>query len=152
MLTFDRIQAQLRASAQQNYEAVAAPPFTYFFNPDDPAPWSNYAIPDSPVGGDLTVALTALVDAFRARERLPRFEFIEEFAPQLAPALVAYGFIEEMRALLMVCTPATYQPVESIADVMVVELTVNLAPNQTWPERTVAGWQFETGKKLPNHL
>lgn len=127
MLTFDRIQAQLRASAQQNYEAVAAPPFTYFFNPDDPALWSNYAIPDSPVGGDLTVALTALVDAFRARERLPRFEFIEEFAPQLAPALVAQGFIEEMRALLMVCTPATYQPVESIADVMVVELT-EIAP------------------------
>lgn len=29
---------------------------------------------------------------------------------------------------------------------------VSLAPNQTWPERTVAGWQFETGKKLPNHL
>ncbi|MEZ4730950.1 MAG: GNAT family N-acetyltransferase [Caldilineaceae bacterium] len=123
MVTFDCIQAQLRASAQQNYEAVAAPPFTYFFNPDDPAPWSNYAIPDAPVAGDLMAPLTTFVDAFRTRDRLPRFEFIAEFAPQLAPALAAYGFVEEMRALLMVCTPATYQPVALIPDVTVVELT-----------------------------
>jgi len=124
MITFDRIQAQLRASAHQNYEAVAAPPFTYFFNPDDSSPWSNYAIPDFPVEGELTAALTALVVAFRARERLPRFEFVEEFAPQLAPVLTAYGFTEEMRALLMVCTPATYQPAMPIPDVTVAELTV----------------------------
>ena len=123
MFPFDRIQAQLRASAHQNYEAVTAPPFTYFFNPDDASPWSNYAIPDHPVAGELTVALTALVAAFRTRERLPRFEFIEEFAPHLAAALVAYGFAEELRALLMVCTPATYQPAVPIPDVTVTELT-----------------------------
>lgn len=123
MMAIDRIQAQLRASARQNYEAVAAPPFTYFFNPDDASPWSNYAIPDQPVTGDLTAPLMALVDDFRTRQRLPRFEFIEEFAPDLAPALTAYGFVEELRALLMVCTPATYQPAPPIADVNVMELT-----------------------------
>lgn len=123
MLSFDRIQAQLRASAHQNYTAVAAPPFTYFFNPDDASPWSNYAIPDLPVAGELTAALTAMVDAFHTRARLPRFEFVEEFAPDLASALAAYGFHEEMRALLMVCTPATYQPTHPILDVTVMELT-----------------------------
>ncbi len=124
MTTIQRIQIQLRASAQQNYTAVAAPPFTYFFNPDDPSPWSNYAIPDFPVAGDLTTALTALVTTFRARERLPRCEFIEEFAPDLASALAAYGFVEEMRALLMLCTPETYQPAASMPDVTATELTV----------------------------
>lgn len=123
MIAIDRIQAQLRASAQQNYEAVAAPPFTYFFNPDDASPWSNYAIPDQPVTGDLTAPLAALIDVFRSRQRLPRFEFIEEFAPDLAPVLAAHGFVEEMRALLMVCTPATYQPALPITDVTVTELT-----------------------------
>lgn len=123
MIAIDRIQAQLRASAQQNYEAVAAPPFTYFFNPDDASPWSNYAIPDQPVTGDLTAPLTALVADFRTRQRLPRFEFIEEFAPDLAPVLAAHGFVEEMRALLMVCTPATYQPAPPVTDVTVTELT-----------------------------
>lgn len=123
MIAIDRIQAQLRASAQQNYEAVAAPPFTYFFNPDDASPWSNYAIPDQPVTGDLTAPLTALIADFRTRQRLPRFEFIEEFAPDLAPVLAAHGFVEEMRALLMVCKPATYQPAPPITDVTVTELT-----------------------------
>lgn len=123
MIAIDRIQAQLRASARQNYEAVAAPPFTYFFNPDDTSPWSNYAIPDQPVTGDLTASLAALVDAFRSRQRLPRFEFVEEFAPDLAPILTAHGFVEEMRALLMVCTPATYQPAPPVIDVTVTELT-----------------------------
>jgi predicted GNAT family acetyltransferase len=122
MLTFDRIQAQLRASAQQNYIAVDAPPFTCFFNPDDASPWSNYAIPDLPVTGDLTDALTGLVDIFRNHERLPRFEFIEEFAPDLTPALTAFGFSKEMRALLMVCTPATYQLPQPIPDVIVTML------------------------------
>ena len=70
MIAIDRIQAQLRASAQQNYEAVAAPPFTYFFNPDDASPWSNYAIPDQPVTGDLTAPLAALIDVFRSRQHL----------------------------------------------------------------------------------
>ena len=123
MLTFDRIQAQLRASAHQNYTAVAMPPFTCFFNPDDASPWSNYAIPDLPVTSDLTAALAGLVETFRGRERLPRFEFIEEFAPDLAPSLTTFGFSEEMRALLMVCTPATYQPTQPIPDVTVATLT-----------------------------
>lgn len=123
MLAIDRIQAQLRASAQQNYEAVAAPPFTYFFNPDDTSPWSNYVIPDQSVTGDLTAPLTALVNDFRARQRMPRFEFIEEFAPDLASALAAYGFVEESRTLLMVCTPASYQPAPPLTDVTVTELT-----------------------------
>ena len=123
MTTIQRIQAQLRASAQQNYETVAAPPFTYFFNPDDPSPWSNYAIPDFPIVGEATDALAALVTTFQARARLPRFEFIEEFAPNLAPALVANGFVEEMRALLMLCTPASYQSVAAIPAMSVLELT-----------------------------
>lgn len=123
MIAIDRIQAQLRASAQQNYEAVAAPPFTYFFNPDDASPWSNYAIPDQPVTGDLTASLTALIAHFQARQRTPRFEFVEEFAPDLASALAACGFHEELRALLMVCMPDTYQPAPPVTGVTVTELT-----------------------------
>ena len=52
-----RIQAQLRYSAQQNYEAIALPPFTCYFNPENPSPWNNYAIPDEPITAEQTVAL-----------------------------------------------------------------------------------------------
>jgi hypothetical protein len=121
--TVARIQAQLRASASQNYEAVATPPFTCFFNPDDPSPWSNYAIPDLSIRGDVTEALSVLRAVFGSRARQPRFEFIEEYTPDLAPALAVHGFVEEMRALLMVCTQATYQSASPIPDVPVMELT-----------------------------
>ncbi|MEZ4870311.1 MAG: GNAT family N-acetyltransferase [Caldilineaceae bacterium] len=109
MTLIDRIQAQLHASARQNYAAVNAPPFIYYFNPDTALPWSNYAIPNQPVSSDLQEALAELVTAFQARERLPRLEYIEEFAPLLTAELVHFGFTEEMRALLMVCTPTTYR-------------------------------------------
>lgn len=119
----DRIQAQLRASAQQNYEAVAAPPFTCFINPDDPSPWSNYAIPDTSLIGAVEETLSALPAIFGTRGRTPRFEFIAEYAPYLAPLLQAHGYQEEMRALLMVCTANTYQPAAPLPDVTVIELT-----------------------------
>jgi sugar/nucleoside kinase (ribokinase family)/GNAT superfamily N-acetyltransferase len=120
---FARIQAQLRASAQQNYEAVAAPPFTCFINPDDPSLWSNYAIPDTSIVSAVKGELSALTALFGTRGRTPRFEFLEEYTPYLASLLQAHGFQEELRALLMLCTAATYQPATPIPDVTVTELT-----------------------------
>jgi ribosomal protein S18 acetylase RimI-like enzyme len=98
-----RIQAYLQETARAAYEAVPVPPFTAFFHPRDPLRFFNYAIPDEPVGGDLAERLGALREVFRARERLPRFEYIAEFAPDLAAALTAAGFELELRAPLMTC-------------------------------------------------
>jgi len=109
----ERIQAQLHASARQNYDAVTIPPFTCYLNPDDPSPWSNYAIPHQPVTernlAALRTPLAELCHFYQARARQPRFEFIAEYAPGLAAALAAYGFGEESQTLLMLCTPATWQ-------------------------------------------
>ena len=46
MIDIERIQAQLRAAVRLSHEAVAAPPFTCYFNPDSDATFANYAIPD----------------------------------------------------------------------------------------------------------
>ena len=110
----DRIQAQLRHSAHLNFEAVAVPPFTLFFNPDDDSPYANYAIPDGPAGGEIHAPLAELRSLFRARRRKPRFEFIEACAPDLAAGLRANGFVEEARHQLMICTP---ESVRSVPDV-----------------------------------
>jgi RimJ/RimL family protein N-acetyltransferase len=109
-----RIQAQLRHSAHLNFEAVAVPPFTLFFNPDDDSPYANYAIPDGPVGGEIRAPLAELQSLFRARRRTARFEFIEACAPELAAGLRANGFIEEARFQLMICTPESYRPVPEV--------------------------------------
>lgn len=103
-----RIQEQLHASAARNMEPVAVSPFTCFFNSDSDAPWSNYAIPAQPVRGDVAGALEPLCAEFRARSRVPRFEFIAEYTPELAQILSDAGFAEESKTQLMLCTPASW--------------------------------------------
>ena len=68
-------------------------------------------------------SLAALRAAFRARERMPRFEFIEEFAPDLGPALAAAGFSLEERYPLLVCTPETLRPTPPIPGLTITTLT-----------------------------
>jgi GNAT superfamily N-acetyltransferase len=101
----ERIQAQMRAVARRQYEAVAVPPFTLFFHATDPLPFFNYAIPDGPHAAsfDLTPPLARLKAEFHARHRVPRFEFVEACVPALANALESHGFTLENRAQLMVC-------------------------------------------------
>jgi GNAT superfamily N-acetyltransferase len=126
-----RLQAYLRHSAQQRYESVRVPPFTLFFHPLDALTFFNYAIPDEPPFDDLEAPLAALRSEFATRGRLPRFEFIEEYAPQLGLALRAAGFIEEARQALMVCTAATYSPAPGVPGLTISELTSASTPGET---------------------
>jgi len=91
----------MRETARGFYEAVPLPPFTCFFHPRDPLRYFNYAIPDEPTGGDLRGPVEALRAAFRERDRLLRFEYVEGFAPDLARALEDAGLELELRAPLM---------------------------------------------------
>lgn len=77
-------------------------PFTVRHNPGWELKYANYAIPDrdaEPTADDVA----ALIDAFRARERLPRLEFLPAWAPAVEPALLAAGFTVENRAPLLAC-------------------------------------------------
>lgn len=138
MIEIERIQGQLRAAVRLSHEAVAVPPFTCFFNPDSDATYANYAIPDTPVGAEIEPALQELAQLFRSRNRRPRFEYLEAYAPGLAGALEQHGYHCEMRSLLMVCTPATLSrpvwpdgltverlddqtPIEVIQDMMTIQ-------------------------------
>ena len=53
----------------------------------------------------------------------PCFEFIEEYAPDLGPALVAVGFDLEERYPLLVCTPETLRPGPPIPGLTITTLT-----------------------------
>lgn len=117
-----RIQAYLRASARQRYEAVRVPPFTLFFHPTDPSDSYNYAIPDDSLGGALAEPLAVVRAAFLERGRLPRFEFVEAVAPTLAPALLVAGFEEESSQPLMVCTPQSYRPAPPVPHLTIISL------------------------------
>src|SRR5690606_20665847 len=121
------LQGYLRESARQRYETVSLPPFTLFFHPTDTFPHFNYAIPDESIAGDVQDPLAALCYEFTARGRQPRFEFVEEYTPDLALALKNAGFIEEARAEFMLCTPETFQPVPAV-DGLAITIVHDHAP------------------------
>jgi ribosomal protein S18 acetylase RimI-like enzyme len=126
MLTPERLETYLRRAAMLGRETIEVPPFVCFFSPGDPFRFFNYAKPLRPVGAEpdsLNDSLAALRAAFRARARVPRFEFIEAFAPDLGPALAAAGFDLEERYPLLVCTPAMLRPTPPIPGLTITMLT-----------------------------
>jgi ribosomal protein S18 acetylase RimI-like enzyme len=108
------LQAFLRTSAGRGRRVLRAGPFTVTIHPHDPLRFLNYAIPDDGARPD-AAAIAALRDAFRLHERLPRLEWIEEAAPDVAGALAAQGMVEELRTPLMTCAPG--ELVDADADV-----------------------------------
>ncbi len=122
MALASRLQAYLRHSAAERYEPQRVPPFTLFFHRSDPFPHFNYAIPDEPISGDVAEPLATLRAAFRARGRLPRFEFVEPFAPGLAGILSAAGFAEEARNPLMLCTRDSLRAAPDVAGLDIVQV------------------------------
>jgi GNAT superfamily N-acetyltransferase len=101
----ERIQSYFRVAARRVYDAFPVPPFTVFVHPEDALIYFNYAVPDEPVSVDVGDRLELLRAEFARRERVPRFEYVEGFAPELALALERAGFELELRAPLMTCRP-----------------------------------------------
>jgi ribosomal protein S18 acetylase RimI-like enzyme len=96
-----RIQSYLRVAAPRGRESERIGPFLATFSRHSDNPYLNYAIPDDgaePADGEVA----ALVEAYRARLRRPRLEYVAGLAPAVEPALVAAGFTAEGRLPLMV--------------------------------------------------
>jgi GNAT superfamily N-acetyltransferase len=123
LITSERIQSYFREVARRQYEVVSLPPFTLFFHPSDPLPFLNYAIPDVDDGRALEEPLKALRAEFTKRERIPRFEFVEAFAPALGRALEAAGFVADPAAHLMVADAGTAKPAAPVADLRIDVVT-----------------------------
>ena len=126
-MSIARLQAYLRRNARDQYAAVSVPPFTLFFHPKDSLAFFNYAIPNEAIvegaTDDLGVSLAKLREVFIARDRRPRLEFIEEFAPALVPALRRAGFVEEQRQQGMICHPDTFQTAPDVVGLTITRLT-----------------------------
>src|SRR5438270_12515972 len=83
-------------------------PFTLFFRRTSDMPFLSYARPTRPLSGDLGRPIEEVREAFHAKNRVPRWEWIAELAPGLAEPLVAAGLPKPELRPLMVGTPASY--------------------------------------------
>jgi len=127
------IQAAIRADAMRNREVVVAGPFVCTFS-ESANPFLNYAIPDadaSPSAEDVA----ALVEAFGARSRKPRLEYVPSLAPAVAAALGDAGFEVELRTPLMV-----FRVGDGVAAPDGISLSEVREPADAWE---AAGAQFE---------
>jgi ribosomal protein S18 acetylase RimI-like enzyme len=113
------LQAFLRTSAGRGRRVLRAGPFTVTIHPHDRLKFVNYAIPDDGAHPD-AAAVDALRDAFRAHDRRPRLEWIEEAAPGVAAALAAAGVEEELRTPLMACAESELVAAQAVVDGLVV--------------------------------
>ena len=111
MITPARFETYMRRVAAVQYQSQTIGPFELYFHPNNSLRYFNYAKPLRPAEGDLRSELDALKAAYVARRRLPRFEFIEEFVPELAAALEDGGFEREARQSLMVCEKAEFRTI-----------------------------------------
>jgi ribosomal protein S18 acetylase RimI-like enzyme len=123
-------------------EVVAVPSFTCYFDPDTDFSFFNYAIPDAPVGGDLTLPLAELQAVFHAHNRTPRFEFIQEYAPELAYSLHAAGFVQEGSYPLLLCTPDTLA-IPSVPGLTIRRLTPDSSLDEARAFSVVQGQGFD---------
>ena len=100
-----RFQRFLRTVAARGRTSIEVPPFTVYVDETDPLRYLSYAIPADGARPE-PAQVEALREAMRARDRLPRLEWVEEAAPDVAPVLAACGMVEELRAPLMRCGQA----------------------------------------------
>jgi ribosomal protein S18 acetylase RimI-like enzyme len=129
VITPDRLEDYMRCAAGSGRETVEIPPFVIFLDPLDSLRFFNYAHPLEPIGGDpellvgrLSEPLAALRALFRARRRAPRFEYVEEYAPDLAAVLAAAGFTHEGRYPLLVCDPHSYRAAPPVTGLVIQQL------------------------------
>jgi ribosomal protein S18 acetylase RimI-like enzyme len=96
------------------YEVARVPGFSMFFHPTDDMTHVNYTIPDADWQAHAAKSLVPLRGEFESRDRRPRFEFMEEYAPDLPAALRNDGYTEEYRGPAMLCLPDTLAPAPAV--------------------------------------
>ena len=132
MITPDRLEDYTRRAAGSGRDIVEIPPFVIFLDPGDPLHFFNYAHPLEPISGDLeslqghlAEPLAELRALFIARQRVPRFEYVEEFAPDLASVLTAAGFAQEGRYPLLLCNPQSHRAAPPVGGLAIQQLAAD---------------------------
>lgn len=128
-----RLQRHLRATLRRQTNASRIGPFTMLIHPDAKDPALNVAIPDEPVEGrrvplmqeeargvaavpdeDVAYALMVVKAQFRALDRLPHVEFVEECHAGLPAMLDVAQFTPAARVPLLVSTPLSWEPAPGV--------------------------------------
>ena len=110
-----RISAYLRANMVRS-NASRLTPFTVSLDAGSAEPCRNYAMPDDHAEAD-PASIMALICLFKARRRIPRFEYFPEMAPDLLLYLQWEGFRSERALTVMAGVEPAGPKLEDIPDI-----------------------------------
>lgn len=130
-----KLQSYYRETARLNAEAIPVPPFTLFLSATDRSQHANFAIPDTPIYGEISEAVHVVETTCEAYECRAHFRFLHSWAPELPLALQACGYYEADSWSLLVCTPESYQPAP-----MVPGLEMVIVSHHSSLEEVKEGW------------
>jgi predicted GNAT family acetyltransferase len=140
-----RISAYQVALALRSSLTRRVGPFYARFDPDNPNPFGNYAIPE-PGATPSAADVAALVRAYRDQQRKPRLEYVAASAPAVEPALLTAGFVAEDRPALMACAQGAERPLLPPKGIILVRpssdndlLAVIAVQHEAYGEPTPAG-------------
>src|SRR3954465_15376079 len=100
----ERLQRGVMVVAARDRDTFRIGPFTALVDPLRDSYYVSYAVPDPGTGAE-TDALDELEQAFRARGRIPRVEFLEDLSPELPAVLEARGWRRTERIPVLTCVP-----------------------------------------------
>jgi ribosomal protein S18 acetylase RimI-like enzyme len=84
---------------------------------------TDFAMPDHPLRGDFNEALRRVEEVCAAHEAKARFRFLHSFAPEVAPALRAFGYEESESWPILLCTPETFREAEPVVGLEMVTVS-----------------------------
>jgi ribosomal protein S18 acetylase RimI-like enzyme len=110
-----RLEDSVKGDQPSDVEVVDYPPFRAWLNRSTNRPGLSYAMPVGPLGStsQLADSVTQLRASFAARERVLRFEFVEQLWPRLSSALESSGLIVEAVEPVLACWQTAFLPYAS---------------------------------------
>jgi len=104
---FTAIQNALVEATSKDRQVCDVDGCRLMLTPDDSLSYLNYAVPTADSAAS---SPTAIIEAFHARDRIPRFEFNEDLWPGVSERLLAAGFHVEARMPIMIVTRQEWEP------------------------------------------
>ncbi len=126
LTTIERIQMYLHTKHQQ-HEIVSLPPFQYYWRAENAGDLGHTAVPVQSQAAWET-AVNTLIQQFERRQPPPRVQFLDTYAPNLPPVLMAKGFQLTHQLVVIACTPKSYRPAPTLPGLSTIILSREFSP------------------------
>ena len=148
----NKMQQFLIENARQVYRSYNLGSFDVFIHEKESLSFLNYSIPTSAESKCFSKEYIEILKLFDLNKRKVRFEFLEEFAPQLSTQLLAVGLKEEYRVDFMICTRDSFTEPSSIDGYVISSLNSSSAGDKLKNFKVIQEISFNGNSNIQSNL